>query len=73
MSDDYTQFKADYEIASRPDVQFTTWYDPDRDWLTLEARDKATGALVSAVGCRMEMAVPLQVPEQIGDNDDTAG
>lgn len=74
MSDDYAQFKAEYEIPSRPDVAFTTWYDPDQDWLTLEARDKVSGALVSAVGCRMAQATPAPEPEPaIGGDDDPEG
>lgn len=46
--------KAEFVIASCPGIRFTAWFDPDRDWLSVEGRDES--GMLRGVGCRMSAA-----------------
>lgn len=46
--------KAEFVIASCPGIRFTAWFDPDRDWLSVEGRDES--GMLRGVGCRMTPA-----------------
>lgn len=55
MSDhgvDLDELRAVYDIASLPGHTFTTWYDPNKQWVSVEIRDQ-NGALAGASGFRI--------------------
>lgn len=49
---DLDELRAVYEIASLPNHKFTTWYDPSKQWVSVEVRDQ-NGALAGSSGFRI--------------------
>lgn len=60
MSDhgvDLDELRAEYEIASLPGHTFTTWFDPNQNWVSVEIRDQ-NGALAGSSGFRITPTAP---------------